>query len=261
MLRMEKFSDDEVYSAELTLILKSLYLNIFSPPDNMSLDEKIKTFSPSDAVSKKIVIYYDGEKPVGYLCMQRYQSMISNKITNIFRSQAGFIDKYRKNNTIKVTYIKMITAEIIRNRYPSYFFAVCTHPSSYRISVKNSLINHTWPTRRNFASNNKMKNNCRDISSLFGMQIIESDGVFILNSGVSTTQGSQAARDNTNKDADFFLQKNKGYGQGEGLVVISKISFSDIACRLLGHCLSRIKRKLYRRKAKTRQFDTVEKVE
>jgi len=106
-----------------------------------------------------------------------------------------------------------------------------------------------------------MKDNCRSISDLFSMKVIERDGVFVLNTGLGATQGSQAARDNTNKDADFFLKKNKGYEQGEGLVVISKISFSDITCRLLGHCLSRVKHKLYRKKAKIQQFDTVEKAE
>ncbi|MFZ4834938.1 hypothetical protein [Rouxiella sp. Mn2063] len=261
MLRIEKFSDDEVYSLELAAILKSLYSSIFSPPDNMSLDEKIKTFHPEKSASKKIIIYYDGEKPVGYLCMQRYLFDIDNKKTNVFRSQAGFIEKYRNNNLMKSSYIKMVTAEIVKNRYPSYFFAVCIHPSSYRASVKNSLMNHTWPTRRNYTSNNKMKANCRNISDLFDLKVIESDGVFVSPTNFGTAHGSQAAKDNTNRDADFFLKKNKGYEQGEGLVVISKISFSDIAYRLLGHSLSKMKRKLYRRRAKIRQFDTVEKAE
>jgi len=257
MLRMEKFSDDEVHSAELKLILKSLYTSIFSPPDNMSLDEKIEIFSPEKSASKKIIIYYDGENPVGYLCMQRYLFDINNKKTNVFRSQAGFIEKYRNNNVMKSSYIKMVTSEIVKNRYPSYFFAVCIHPSSYRASVKNSLMNHTWPTRRNYISNNKMKANCKSISTLFDLEVKESDGVFVLHTNFGTAHGSQAAKDNINKDADFFLKKNKGYEQGEGLVVISKISFSDIAYRLLSHSLSKMKRKLYRGKAKIRQLDTV----
>ena len=242
MLYFEKHINKNSESPEVHNILKSLHQVIFNTPDECDLDEAVKAYAPDNAESKQVLIYYHDKKPVGFLCMQRYRVQKGKKSINIFRGQAGLLSAYRKSNLFKYQYIFFIVSQILLHPRPSYFFAVCLHPSSYRAITRYAFKKNTWPTRANFSENTEMQALCTLISNQFNYDISKSGNVFIYIDGLGGTRGCKQEHDNINEDAAFFLSNNQGYVNGDGMLVVAKITVFEVIYRLTRHTLCKINR-------------------
>lgn len=245
MLKVKVFGESDLLLSQVADTLKSLHEKIFLTPPGMTPDEVIESYINSPAEVRKVVIYYDDGKPVGFLCMQRYSIAIDSERVNVFRSQAGLLEKYRKYNVVNFRYMRFIFSEVLFNPGKSYFFAVCIHPSSYRAIVRNAASQNIWPTQGNLASNIAMKKLCAKICCFFDLEAHHRDGVFIHNDGLGPTRGANECQDNINDDAAFFLRKNRGYIHGDGIAVIAKVCIGDMLLRALNQLLRKANRKMH----------------
>lgn len=245
MLKVKVFGEGSLFLSQAAETLKLLHEEIFLTPANMTPDEAIESYIHSPAEVRKVVIYYDDDKPVGFLCMQRYSIAIDNERVNVFRSQAGLLEKYRKYNLVNFRYMRFIFSEVLCHPRKSYFFAVCIHPSSYRAIVRDATSQNIWPTQGNLASNIAMKKLCAKVCCFFNLDAHHRDGVFIHNDGLGPTRGANESHDNINDDAAFFLRKNRGYIHGDGIAVIAKVSIGDMLLRALNQLLRKANRKMH----------------
>lgn len=245
MLKAKVFGEGNLLISQAAETLKLLHEKVFLTPANMTPDDVIESYINPPAAVKKVVIYYDAGKPVGFLCMQRYSVAIDDEKVNIFRSQAGLLNKYRKYNIINFRYLRFILSEALCSPRKSYFFAVCIHPSSYRAIVRNAASQNIWPTQGNLASNIAMKKLCAKVCCFFDLDADHRGGVFIHNDGLGPTRGANECHDNINDDAAFFLRKNRGYINGDGIAVIAKVSFGDLLLRALKQLLHKVNRKMH----------------
>lgn len=244
MLKAKVFSGGDIFSIQVIDTLKLLHADIFLTPSNMTLDEVVEPYINSSAAVKKVVIIYDDGYPAGFLCMQRYLVDIDNEKVNVFRSQAGLLNQYRRCNILNLRYLRFILSEVLRSPRKSYFFALCIHPSSYRAIVRGSSSQNVWPTQENIGSNRAMKKLCAQVCHFFDLDTHYRNGVFIHNDGLGPTRGANECADNINNDAEFFLRKNRGYINGDGMAVLAKVSFSDMLRRTLNQLFCKINRKM-----------------
>ena len=253
MLQIKKYSNQHTQFPEVQNILKTLHQAIFMTPEGCDLNDIAQAYAPDDAASKRVLIYFDEEKPVGFLCMQRYEIKKNDKTMNVFRGQAGLLSTYRKSNLLKFQYIYFIISQMLRHPAPSYFFAVCLHPSSYRAITRYAFKKNTWPTRLNLDNNTEMQDLCTLFSQQFNYQLSKSGHVFIYNDGLGGTRGCKHEHDNMNEDAAFFLNHNAGYINGDGMLVIAKITVFEVFYRLICHTLGKMNRNKYIQWTKQRQ--------
>ncbi len=245
MLKIRFFEVNDIAKCDLVGILKELHEKIFLTPVGVTLNEAISPYIHSPAAVRKISIYYDENKPVGFMCMQRYEVDINGKKINVFRSQAGLLEKYRENNTTKLIYLKFIFSELLRHPRKSLFFAICIHPSSYCAILKGPYgrIN-AWPTEENVSSNIEMRCLCKKLCNSFNLEVEERDGVFIYNDGLGPTRNEKTSRSSISDDAAFFMKINPKYVNGDGVATIVNFSIIDVSRHFLYQIFSKVKRKL-----------------
>lgn len=85
---------------------------------------------------------------------------------------------------------------------------------------------------------------CAKVCRCFDVEVQHCDGVFIHNDGLGPTRGANECHDCINDDAIFFLHKNRGYVDGDGIAVIAKVSFSHMLLRTLNRIFYKVSRKV-----------------
>lgn len=260
MLHVKIFEKNEVYGKHVVNLLSDLHEKIFLPPNNITSDDIISAYIHPGAAISKIAIYYDDNIPVGFMCMQRYEIEINNKKSNVFRSQVGLLKDYRNKNIVKLTYLKFVISEMLLTPRKSLFFELCVHPSSYCSMLKKGCNrNKVWPTKENAQQNTPMKDLCETLLNKFDLEIKRENGVFIHNDGLGPTRVEKKPKGGISSDAQFFIETNPGYVNGDGLAIIVSLSVKDILVNIFHQMLSKINRSLMTRPLHGREESPQEK--
>lgn len=222
-LTIRAFDNDDIQTEAVRACLKQLYLAIFAPPEHTDLDHVVDYFTPTHAKDSQVLIYYDQQEAVGFLCLQRYTVLLGKRMVNVFRSQAGLLKAYRHHNRFSPQALRFILMRMVRHPRRSYFFALCLHPSSYRAIVRSLLASSVWPTARQHRRSATLITICQQLMAAFQLNYHEKNGVYLYDYGLGGTRGACREADSINSDAQYFLGKNPHYDTGEAIAVVAHI--------------------------------------
>lgn len=185
----------------------------------LSDNETTCKFFNHRAYRRRCILFFDKKKEVaGYLCLQSYN--LKEQKINIFRCQAALKMHIRgRAGIVKHILIYLFSDKrIYTQKYYAMYYMI--NPASYSLAMKFSK-NEFWPSY-GYDGNAAGIEWYRKTISRVGRDIIEREGVFIHKSKdgyvIENTPPPK------NKHVDFFLSKNPGYVNGDGLVVIGKIT-------------------------------------
>ncbi|CAI0775764.1 hypothetical protein ACUTQW_05590 [Serratia sp. TSA_7] len=186
----------------------------------LSDDETIYKFFNHTAYRRRCILFFDQKKEVaGYLCLQSYN--LSGQGINILRCQTALKKHIRGKTGIVRHILTYLFSEKRIYTQKSYAMYYMINPASYSLAMKFSK-NEFWPSY-GYDGNAAGIEWYRKTLSGIDRDIIEREGVFIHKSKDGYV--IEKALPPKNKHVDFFLSKNPGYINGDGLVVIGKITF------------------------------------
>lgn len=220
--------------ASLLQRLYDLHRQIFSGVSKEKLQSTVIETSAEEILAR----FYktaDGVD-VGFCILYRYQfEMESGKIV-VFRSDAGLLNRYRKNlTTLSFGLANVFKYKVAHPFRKIYYFEPMVHPSSYHLFYKYFFKVFPSPKRIMPEHLNILRMALRE---RFAMKPALSGSQDAVNSGWVTRAVEDEHRHWQKMgypDVDFFFKYNPGYKQGDGLLLILPVTYAN-----LFFCLFRI---------------------
>jgi len=208
--------------------LYSVHSQIFD-----GVDEKcfaIDIFCP-DAIRTRVKIFRKNRKEiVGYLAIHLYEMRFTDADTiAVFRAEAGFLPPYRrKKSTLSLVFAEFCRYKCLHPRRQAYYIGTLVHPSSYHLIFH--YFHEMYPTYMCETPPYILQAMC-NIAKNFGIEpvcrynpLIVRVGWRVRNDRENLEYWSQCDK----LDVKFFLKKNPGYLEGEGLLTLVPLSWSNL---------------------------------
>lgn len=166
---------------------------------------------------------------VGYFALHIFERELAGKASAIFRAEAGTIRAYRGGNTNTRFGLKLGLPYLLR--HPGrrvYYLGSLVHPSSYSLFAK--LFDVIWPSARHPPPPAVLAF-MDELANSFGLERVTPDNP--LTRRVHwITRDSEVERHywrHCDKPAaQFFIEANPGYGEGDGLVTLVKVDAHNL---------------------------------
>ncbi len=222
-------------------IARSLYAvhdRIFS---GVSEEQFARHVFHSDAELTRVRVYRDERGAlVGYAVVHRFRRRISGRTVSVFRGEAGLLPEVRGHGTIFYFY----TLEFLRYRLrhllePIFYLGMLVHPSSYVLCARYFL---TYPSARR-ETPAAVQRLMEEISNTFPAPPVSGSDTMVRRVGWTTRAAETWWRDAGDPDVDFFVQRNPGYREGHGLVVLVPLTTANLLRALARYTVERLERR------------------
>jgi CRP-like cAMP-binding protein len=167
----------------------------------------------------------DGGEIVGYFALHVFERQLNGRTAAVFRAEAGTLRAYRGRNANATFGIQRGLAYMAT--YPTrpiYYLGALVHPSSYGLFAK--YFDTVWPSVQTPPPPDIVAF-MDDLATSFGLERVSPDdpltrkvGWQTLDSEVERSYWRQSKR----ASARFFIERNPGYGSGDGLVTLVPVS-------------------------------------
>lgn len=229
MLRSQTIELSDLTPSETSALADELYVVHRQVFGGVSRDAFAEQVLGDGSSNTRIRIYRDtGGQAVGYFASYRHATTFAGQECTVFRADAGLMPEYRgKASTWRFGICETLR---YRCRHPFeriLFFELLVHPSSYCLFAERFPEIH--PSRKRETGPELLKA-MTSLADEFGYRS-EKGAPLIRFSGWFTKEKEKDIRKwraSSDRDAQFFLERNPGYGKGDGLVVLVPLSFTNI---------------------------------
>jgi len=224
-----------------------LHTRIFTGVDEAQFRSKV--FNPEARWCKIRLFRSVSGTPVGYCALHAFDKEIRGKSVAVFRTETGLLKEYRRQG--RVTSFLLTEALRHRLRHPlqkSYFFCTLVHPSSYHLIDRFFFRSYPSPSRPCPAD---LLRTLEEIAQAFHELAPPGLPPGVRQVGWVTRESPEEARrwqESPDPGTRFFLERNPGYGRGEGLMVLVPLTHVNVWMTALGFLGMRAVRALWSRK-------------
>lgn len=189
-----------------------------------------RTINSKANITRIFIQKYKNEL-VGYCAIHFYKFDSFDERIGVIRMEAGLLPEFRKGNN-QIHYFALLKFLEFFIRYQNrkiYFLGTLVHPSSY-IALTN-LSKHVWPSVVNPQPNDKIKSILNLLSNHFDLSPINASNPYVVGRSCKTRKIENSKYDLSNltkPSAQFFLQKNPNYQEGNGLITILPVNMTSL---------------------------------
>ena len=197
----------------------------------------------SGAAATRIRIYRRQNKDiVGYAAIHRYRlTMLGDQVT-VFRAEAGLLPGYRAQGRTFAFYIRELVKYRLQHPFePMYFSDMLVHPSSYVVFAR--CFKRVFP-RHDQEIPVQEYQFMLALADEFRVPPVDQSDPLIRDTGWTTRQAKHFWETSKDPDIAFFRQRNPGYRQGHGLLVLVPISLLDLVQSVPRNIADRLNRRL-----------------
>lgn len=225
--------------------LYQLHCQIF---DGVSRESFQSYVVDSSADYSRIRIYMNESSDwVGYCAMHRFEKRIAQRNRVIIRAEAGILRAYREcNQTLCFAFVEGIKYRLLHPFTPLYYLGSFVHPCV--LYMFSHYFGQCYPLPKQDISPRR-KAMMSELADAFGLEEVEGQSWLVRRVGWVTRQSeadSHFWQDNPDIVVQFYIHTNPGYGQGNGLLTLVPLSFSNVFFslvrflkhKLLGHIAS-----------------------
>jgi len=197
----------------------------------------------SGATDTKIRLYRRQDSAlVGYAVVHRYQEVIKDKPTTIFRAEAGFLPQYRAHGRTFYFYGLELLKHLLSHPTENIFYlGMLVHPSSYVVFAR--YFDEMYPKSGREIPEDKYRLMV-NMADFFAVPPVDPSDQLIRNIGWRTREEKPYWRSTNEPDVTFFRNRNPEYGLGHGLVVLVPITIPNIARAFLVYVYKHVKQRL-----------------
>lgn len=232
--------------ASVSKLAEELFLihnQIFAGLDK---DTFIQYLFHSGAAETKMRIYrrQDGAL-VGYAVVHRYQKVIKDKPTTIFRAEAGFLPQYRTYGRTFYFYGLEVLKHLLSHPTEDVFYlGMLVHPSSYVVFAR--YFDEMYPKGGREIPEDSYRLMI-DMAESFDVPPVDPSDPLIRNIGWRTREEKPYWGSTNDPDVVFFRTRNPDYRLGHGLMVLVPMTIPNLARALLVYVYKHVKWRLQER--------------
>lgn len=199
-------------------------------------EEKFRTHvlePPADRTTVQMYLGADGEV-VGYYALHRYRRCIGGRNMIVLRAEAGLRPEYRGRGT--TYWFGMIRALFEKLRHPFtpvYYLGTLVHTSSYHLFFK--YFPHIYPHPEHGIPD-QLRALALELADSFPDPAVDEADPLVRDVGWITIETPQEKAPDLRgdlPDVRYFKQRNPGYTQGHGLVVLVPITFVNVVAAIM----------------------------
>ncbi|HVE82298.1 MAG TPA: cyclic nucleotide-binding domain-containing protein, partial [Myxococcales bacterium] len=182
---------------------------------------------------------------VGYFAVHVFERELNGEPVAIFRAEAGTMREYRGCNSNTWFGLWQGLRSVLANpKRRIYYLGSLVHPSSYSLFAKYFPVVFPSAGVETPAEAVALMN---EMAEEFGLEQVDAENPLIRKVGWKTrdTEAERAYWKRCDRPAArFFVETNKGYSQGHGLLTLVPVSLAAMACmarQMIGQKLARIR--------------------
>jgi len=207
--------------------LYAVQCQIFEGVDEKGFSSYI--FHPRAARTRIAIFRNDQGQMVGYSAIHLFEMSSAAGTIAVFRAEAGLLLPYRrKHSTLSMAFAELCRYKCLHPIRKVYYLGTLVHPSSYHLLFRH--FPEMYPTYK-LETPPHILASMGEIAKSFGIEPVRGDNPLIVRVGwrVRNNRESLAYWSSSDKpDVNFFLQKNPGYLEGEGLLTLIPLSWKNL---------------------------------
>jgi hypothetical protein len=220
--------------------LYDLHQKIF---DGVERDTFIAYVVASPAEWTRIRIYKNTQNDwVGYCAVHRFHKQVENRKLVIFRAEAGILRLYRgRRMTLWFGFTEAIKYRLRHPFKSIYYFGSFVHPSVLYMFAR--YMHKLYPLP-DVAIPEKIKRLMLKLGDIFYLEPIEGQHEFVRNVGWITLESKDDRefwQHHQNATVKFYIRTNPDYVNGNGLLILMPLTFSNIFLSLFRFLIDKIK--------------------
>lgn len=191
-----------------------------------------------DAEWSQLRVYRDSDgRVVGYAAIHRFRRVGAGELVTVFRAEAGLLPEYRTHGVTFYFYLLALLKYRIAHPLRTIFYlGTLVHPSSYVVFARH--FETVFPHRR-VALDAPTEHLMLELADAFHAPAVDASDPMIRQVGWITRVERAYWRRSDDPDVVFFRERNPGYAQGHGLVVLVPITFRNLVLSMLGYARGR----------------------
>lgn len=207
--------------------LYAVQCQIFEGVDEQGFSSYI--FHPRAARTRIEIFRNDQRQMVGYSAIHLFEmSSVAGAIA-VFRAEAGLLLPYRrKHSTLSMAFAELCRYKCLHPGRKAYYLGTLVHPSSYHLLFRH--FHEMYPSYRRETPSHILVS-MGEIAKSFGIEPVRRDNPLIVRVGwrVRNNRESLEHWSSSDKpDVKFFLRKNPGYREGEGLLTLIPLNWKNL---------------------------------
>jgi CRP-like cAMP-binding protein len=221
----------ELAPADREALIDALYAvqrDVFAGVDRASF---AKYVVESKAERTWIRVHRDAQGQIGgYAALHAFERRVQGRAVLILRAEAGSRRDLRGGNAnVGFLFSQILRAHLEDRARPLYYLGCLVHPSSYALIAR--FARTVWPSADR-AVPAEIQSFMSALGDEFELPRVEGAGALVRQVGWITrdTEVEQSYWINCDKPAArFFVQQNRGYGEGHGLLTLVPIEAAALA--------------------------------
>ncbi|WP_144393359.1 hypothetical protein [Pleionea sediminis] len=179
-----------------------------------------KYFTGADAFQRKLRLYFNGDKLVGY-CLLTFSNEVG---AIVIRASAGFYPEFRKGgNTFKFSLLESLKCWLFHPWRKIYYADTMLSPAMYRAIAKNTGI--VWPHPHHSESNKLFErfNSSGEVSPEAGLRCLVPTG------RISNYSESELAefKESNKLEIQYYCRVNPNFNKGIAMFVIIPVNIKQ----------------------------------
>lgn len=185
-----------------------------------------KTFDSNEPYERKLRLYLDNNRVVGY-CLLTFTSIANS---TVIKASAAFLPEHRKGgNTFQFSLKESFKSWLKKPWCKHYYAGAMISPAMYRATAKNTAI--IWPH-----SNQKAPTELFDYFNPDGMSSNDGSLRCLVSVGLSSNYSNaelDTLRNSNKPEIKYYCEINPDFDQGVALFVIIPVNFSQLILTLV----------------------------
>lgn len=211
----------------------------------------------SPARRTRIQVFRAGGQVVGYAAFHVFECAIGGRSSLVLRGEVGLLPAYRRGTRFGWFLARETLGVVVRNpSTPIWGLSCATNPATYRTIARH--VDQVWPHWQR-PTPPHLQQTMDDLADEFGMRRVSGSASGVYHVGWKTRQDEAEAlgwRHTTNPAAQHYVQRNPGYVDGHGMLILVPVTGMGMvrACLRLVH--SKVQRRLRRRRRRRAAMTT-----
>jgi hypothetical protein len=224
---------------ELSRALFAAHDRIFAGLDEHAF---VRYLCRSGALATKIRIYRDALGAiVGYAAIHRFRTVVPGGSVTVFRAEAGLLLEHRGKGRTFEFYVGELVKQRLRHPLePTFYLGMLVHPSSYLGLVR--YFRDIYP-RRDAGIPQDARCGMLALADAFGVPPVDPSDPFIRRVGWITRESEPFWERTQDPDVVFYRERNPGYRQGHGLLVLVPVTMGNLVHALWSYARRRPRRR------------------
>lgn len=198
----------------------------------------------SPARRTRIQVFRDGSEIVGYAAFHVFECEHDGRACVVLRTEVGLLPAYRRGTRMGKFLVRETIGALYRHRgTPVYGLSCATNPASYRTIARHC--EQVWPhwERPTPAAVSGLMTS---LATQFQLAAVEGAEPGIYHVGWKTLGGEHDLhhwRSTSDPASRLYIERNPGYPEGHGMLIVVPLSASSIARTALRLLANQVQRK------------------